>query len=186
MAWKVLLVVATMLSLTECAPSPRPEHTKSLPSSARLVRISTTPSFVSHVSSPVVSSAPTSTLRPVLPSVSPKAPAMQPGRYLSRPIPSVNVIPSSESGHSVSTLSLPAGLICIETHESEGRYDIVSPYGDGGAFQYKASTWGGFGGYARAELAPPAMQDARALVDYLRGALVRHQLWPHTSRMCGV
>lgn len=83
-------------------------------------------------------------------------------------------------------MTLPTGLRCIRREESTDNYRARSPWGDFGGYEYKVGTWGGYGGYARADLAPPAVQDARALADYLRGAVVRHQLWPNTSRMCGV
>jgi Transglycosylase-like domain len=81
---------------------------------------------------------------------------------------------------------MPPGLLCIETKESRRRYTVVSPYGDGGVLQYQPATWDNYGGYARAELAPPAVQEERGLTDYNRGPAVRHQLWPHTSLACGV
>lgn len=96
--------------------------------------------------------------------------------------------------------NLPAGLLCIRgpwngnPGESNANYRAVSPYGDGGGYQYQPGTWdggdgilgNGYKGYARAELAPPAVQDARALADYLMGTAMRHMLWPNTSRRCGV
>jgi hypothetical protein len=68
--------------------------------------------------------------------------------------------------------------------ESNGDYRAVSPYGDGGAYQYQPATWAGYDGYARAELAPSAIQDAKATEDFDRGPAVRHLLWPNTSRIC--
>ena len=82
--------------------------------------------------------------------------------------------------------SLPDGLTCIRTRESQASYTVVSRYGDHGAYQYKNDTWNGYGGYDQANLAPPAVQDARALADYLLGPVVRHKLWPNTSKACGV
>jgi hypothetical protein len=81
---------------------------------------------------------------------------------------------------------MPAGLLCIRHLESTDNYLAHSPYGDWGGFEYKNGTWDGYGGYARADLAPPAVQNERALADYNQGSAVRHQLWPHTSRACGV
>lgn len=99
----------------------------------------------------------------------------------------------SGTGNSgVASADLPAGLLCIRgpwngyPGESNANYRAVSPFGDGGGYQYQPRTWGGFGGYPRAELAPPAVQDARALADYLMGTAMRHMLWPNTSRRCGV
>jgi hypothetical protein len=81
---------------------------------------------------------------------------------------------------------MPAGLLCIRHLESTDNYQAHSPWGDFGGFEYKSGTWDGYGGYARADLAPPAVQDERALADYNKGPAVRHGLWPHTSLACGV
>lgn len=81
---------------------------------------------------------------------------------------------------------LPTGLVCIRKLESTDNYQAKSPWGDFGGFEYKNGTWDGYGGYARADLAPPEVQDRRALEDYNKGPAVRHQLWPVTSRRCGV
>jgi hypothetical protein len=82
--------------------------------------------------------------------------------------------------------SLPAGLACIRRLESMGNYAAASPYGDRGGFQYKPGTWAGYGGFANPAAAPPSVQDARALADFSQGPATRHQLWPVTSRRCGV
>jgi Transglycosylase-like domain len=46
--------------------------------------------------------------------------------------------------------------------ESGGDYTRNSGNGYYGAYQYSLSTWGGYDGYARPDLAPPAVQDAKA------------------------
>lgn len=98
--------------------------------------------------------------------------------------------PTASSG------GMPAALICIHNHE--GSYTSQNyPYY--GGYQYIASTWNtsatraGYGpgsaqNYAngRADLAPPAVQDAVALHDYNMGYGQIHSNWPQTSRMCGV
>lgn len=78
---------------------------------------------------------------------------------------------------------LPQGLVCIGDNESmsytaHGMFD--------GRYQYLPSTWAHYGGYARADLAPPEVQDRRALADYNLGAAHRHREWPTSSRACGV
>jgi hypothetical protein len=53
-------------------------------------------------------------------------------------------------------------LACIRAHESDsaGGYSAVNPSsGAGGAYQALPSTWGGYAGYARAQDAPPEIQD---------------------------
>lgn len=53
-------------------------------------------------------------------------------------------------------------LACIRAHESDsaGGYSAVnSSSGAGGAYQALPSTWDGYGGYARAQDAPAAVQD---------------------------
>jgi hypothetical protein len=63
-------------------------------------------------------------------------------------------------------------LLTIRTLESGGRYDAPPNKGRAsGAYQYIASTWNSHAGYPHAYLAPPAIQDERALAD------VRAILW---------
>ncbi len=64
--------------------------------------------------------------------------------------------PVPSSGDNADTLA------CIRAHESDsaGGYSAVnSSSGAGGAYQALPSTWDGYGGYARAEDAPPEVQD---------------------------
>lgn len=46
--------------------------------------------------------------------------------------------------------------------ESGGNYSINTGNGYYGAYQYNNGTWNNYGGYARADLAPAAVQDAKA------------------------
>jgi hypothetical protein len=64
-------------------------------------------------------------------------------------------------------------LFTIRFVESGGRYDAPPNRGNAsGAYQYIASTWNNYGGYPHAYLAPPAVQDERALAD-VRAILAR-------------
>ena len=63
-------------------------------------------------------------------------------------------------------------LLTIRTLESGGRYDAPPNKGRAsGAYQFIAGTWNNHAGYPHAYLAPPAIQDERALAD------VRSILW---------
>lgn len=58
---------------------------------------------------------------------------------------------------------LESFLAGLRTVESGGRYSIGhNAAGASGSYQFLDSTWGGYGGYRSAYLAPPAVQDARA------------------------
>jgi hypothetical protein len=85
-----------------------------------------------------------------------------------------------------STSGLPAGLICIRGRESTNNYRDNTGNGYYGAYQYLISTWNNYRGYYRADLAPASVQDERALSDYNKGPVSRHQHWPSSSRQCGV
>lgn len=57
-------------------------------------------------------------------------------------------------------------LLTIRTLESGGRYDVPPNKGRAsGAYQFIASTWNNYAGYPHAYLAPPEIQDERALAD---------------------
>lgn len=61
-----------------------------------------------------------------------------------------------------------AVLAAIKQHESGGNYKSQSRISSAsGAYQYIDGTWGGYGGYKRAFLAPPAIQDERAMKDLM-------------------
>lgn len=61
---------------------------------------------------------------------------------------------------------LGAFMASIRNMESGGDYRAIGPmtkYGHAtGAYQFIRDTWGGYGGYSQAYLAPPSVQDARA------------------------
>lgn len=57
-------------------------------------------------------------------------------------------------------------LAATKAKESGGNYTVVNKdSGAGGAYQYMPGTWANYKGYARAELAPPAIQDEKARID---------------------
>ena len=54
------------------------------------------------------------------------------------------------------------GWEALRNCESGGNYATNTGNGYYGAYQYDLSTWANYGGYARPDLAPPAVQDAKA------------------------
>lgn len=66
--------------------------------------------------------------------------------------------------------------------EAGGIYTRNSGNGYFGAYQYSLSTWNNYGGYARPDLAPAEVQDAKAQADIARRGFAP---WPACARMIG-
>lgn len=65
----------------------------------------------------------------------------------------------------------------------EGSYTTNTGNGYYGAYQFDIQTWGGYGGFANASLAPPEIQDQKAWETYQRRGW---QPWPSCSRAMGL
>jgi LysM repeat protein len=65
----------------------------------------------------------------------------------------------------------------VRARESGGNYGANTGNGYYGAYQFDVGTWGGYGGYARADLAPAAIQDAKFQETYGRRGC---SPWPNT------
>lgn len=64
--------------------------------------------------------------------------------------------------------SFGEALAQLRACEAGGRYDRNSGNGYYGAYQYDIGTWGGYGGYPNASVAPPAVQDQKVFETYQR------------------
>lgn len=83
-------------------------------------------------------------------------------------------------------VSAPAGddaFAKLRMCEAGGIYNRNSGNGYYGAYQYDIGTWAGYGGYARADLAPPAVQDAKA---HETQASRGWNPWPACARKLGL
>lgn len=67
--------------------------------------------------------------------------------------------------------------------EAGGDYTRNSGNGYFGAYQYNIGSWGNYGGFARADLAPPSVQDAKAQADQ---AARGWSPWPACARKLGL
>lgn len=72
--------------------------------------------------------------------------------------------------HPLPDAQIPWTLRRIRHCESGGNYRAQNRHSTAsGAYQYLDTTWGGHMGYAKARLAPPRVQDRRAIRDFRRG-----------------
>lgn len=81
------------------------------------------------------------------------------------------------------SVDVAEGLRRIRMCESGGVYTRNSGNGYFGAYQYNLGTWGGYGGYARPDLAPAEVQDAKAAADV---AARGYRPWASCARMNGL
>lgn len=79
--------------------------------------------------------------------------------------------------------SFAEALARLRSCESGGVYDRNSGNGYYGAYQYDISTWANWGGYARADLAPPNVQDEKVWETYQRRGW---QPWPSCKVKMGL
>lgn len=79
--------------------------------------------------------------------------------------------------------SFAEALALLRQCEAGGRYDRNSGNGYYGAYQYDISTWANWSGYARADLAPPAVQDEKVWETYKRRGW---QPWPSCKIKMGL
>lgn len=79
--------------------------------------------------------------------------------------------------------SFAEALARLRSCESGGAYDRNSGNGYYGAYQYDVSTWANWGGFARADLAPPSVQDEKVWETYKRRGW---QPWPSCKVKMGL
>ncbi len=90
----------------------------------------------------------------------------------------VSSITSAPPTRAVNYASGSDGIFArIRQRESGGNYATNTGNGYYGAYQYDLRTWSGYAGYARPDLAPPAVQDAKAAETYAQRGC---SPWPNT------
>jgi hypothetical protein len=118
------------------------------------------------------------------------------GPTTDRPIPADVAIPVPAKQAQVSYSQRPApktapvyaqgtggAWAALRQCESGGNYAANTGNGYYGAYQYDLPTWGNYGGYARPDLAPPSVQDAKAQETQARRGW---SPWPACSRKLGL
>jgi hypothetical protein len=85
----------------------------------------------------------------------------------------------------VTPVVIPGGDVwaALRMCEAGGDYTRNSGNGYYGAYQFDIGTWNNYGGYARADLAPPAVQDAKARETQARRGWYP---WPGCARKLGL
>ncbi len=76
-----------------------------------------------------------------------------------------------------------ANLTALRQCEAGGNYARNSGNGYYGAYQYNLGTWSNYGGYARPDLAPPEVQDAKVRETQARRGW---SPWPACARKLGL
>ena len=77
--------------------------------------------------------------------------------------PTTTSVAPDDAPEGTGTVSIDLVLLTIRTRESGGDYTAKARKGTAsGAYQFIDETWGRYGGYTSAWLAPPAVQDERA------------------------
>jgi hypothetical protein len=77
----------------------------------------------------------------------------------------------------------PENMLKLRLCEAGSIYTRNSGNGYYGAYQFNIGTWNGYGGYARADLAPASVQDAKFMETYNRRGW---SPWPACSRKLGL
>jgi hypothetical protein len=85
----------------------------------------------------------------------------------------------------VTPVVIPGGDVwaALRMCEAGGIYNRNSGNGYYGAYQFDIGTWNNYGGFARADLAPPAVQDAKARETQARRGWYP---WPGCARKLGL
>lgn len=76
-----------------------------------------------------------------------------------------------------------AAFMALRQCEAGGNYATNTGNGYYGAYQYNLGTWGNYGGYARPDLAPAEVQDAKARETQARRGW---SPWPSCARKLGL
>lgn len=155
-------------TVPETAADPAPETT--VPATTTTTTVApTTTSTTSTVPATTTTAVPATTTTTIAPTMTTVALTTTPSTTGPPAAATTTTVAPAQQNIGIYSDDIGNVMATIRYMESRGQYGIPPNRGNAsGAYQFIASTWAGYSGYAHAYLAPPHIQDERAALDIVR------------------